>query len=118
MKKYIGVLEGWFETGTEGTVWVLQEDGKTGYDGMRVLRRGDHLKIFGENGEVLFDDLIIPDMTAGLTASPLNPEYKQPSALGFWIHWTQRGWLPDDWAKLFLREVFKQKPLRAELIRY
>lgn len=118
MKKYLGVLDGWFETGTEGIVWALLEDGKTGYAALQPLRRGDHLKVFDEDGTVLFDDLINPDPIVGLTVSPLNPEWKQPSVFGIWIHWTQRGWLPEDWARLFLRELFKQKPLRAELIKY
>ena len=118
MKKYAGVLDGWFETGTEGTVWVLSEDGKSGYGAMQVLKPGDHLKVYGEDGAVVFDGIIDPDTKAGMTASPLNPEYKQPCALGLWIHWTQRGWQPDDWARLFLRADFGQTPFRAELTKF
>lgn len=117
MKKFFGVLAGYFETGTEGQIWILQEPGKEGYDGMKFIELGDHLKIFGENGEVLFDGKIIPDFTIGWTKYPLDPKYGQPSALGFWIHWTQKGFTADDWARFFLREELGLTPLHAELIK-
>ena len=53
--KIIGVLEPYFETGTEGTVWSIFEDGKEGYDGLHMIEEGDHLTIYGENNEVLFE---------------------------------------------------------------
>lgn len=112
-----GVLDWWAETGTEGVVWVLSEDGKTGYDSMVFPEAGDYLKVFDADGSILFAGVIVPDFEAGKTPLPFNPEYSKPSALGFWIHWTQRGWQPDDWAKLFLRDVFEQPQLRAELTR-
>ncbi|MDP3999046.1 MAG: hypothetical protein Q8P76_00425 [bacterium] len=115
MAKYIGVLAGYFETGTEGQIWVLLEDGKEGYDAMKLIELGDHLRIYGEDNKILFDGKIIPDFEIGRTPYPLNPKYGQPSALGFWIHWTQKGFTADDWARFFLREEFGLPPLRAEL---
>jgi len=115
--KYLGTLFGWWETGTEGAIWALDEDGKTGYEAMQVIDEGDQLKIYDENGKVLFDGIIEPDKQIGWTEYPLNPGHGQPLALGFWIHWTQKGWQPDDWAALFLREEFGKTPLRGELVK-
>ncbi len=120
MQIWRGVLYGWSETGTEGMVWVLLEDGYSGYDAMRFVEEDDRLKIYGENGEVLFDGKIVEDRKAGWEEYPKNSGHGQPCALGFWIHWTQKGWEPDKWAALFLHEYAEEgngKPLRAELYR-
>ena len=111
--KYRGVVDWFAETGTEGAIWVLEEDGKTGYEALVLIEEGDRLKIFAEDGSVLFVGVIKPDYKIGWTEYPKNPGYGQPSALGYWIHWTQTGWKPDDWAKLFIRD--NSNYLRAEL---
>lgn len=114
-RTFLGVLDWFAETGTEGMIWILSEDGKSGYDSIVVLEAGDYLKVFREDDSVLFAGIIVPDYEAGKTPSPFNPEYSKPCALGFWIHWTQRGWQPDDWARLFTKDIFEQSQLRAEL---
>lgn len=117
--KIRGVLEPFFETGCEGIIWSVVEDGKEGFAGLNIIEEGDRLKIYGENGEVIFDGIIECDRLSGWTEYPLNPGHGQPSALGYWIHWTQRGWRPDDWAKLFFYQYLpgneNKIPLRAEL---
>lgn len=117
--KFFGVLEGFFETGSEGIMWCLIEDGKQGYEGVHFIEEGDRLIVYGENNKVLFDGDIDCDYQIGWTEYPKNPGYGQPCALGYWIHWTQRGWQPDKWAKLFmyphLQENGGKATLRAEL---
>lgn len=114
-KKYVGVLEPWFETGTEGIIWSVQEDGKDGYDGLNVIKAGDHLTVYDEKGKTYFKGKIYPDHKAGWRRYPKNSKCGQPCALGCWVHWTQIGWEPDDWARLFMGRK-GESPLRAELI--
>jgi hypothetical protein len=30
---------------------------------------------------------------------PLNPKYGQPLSLGHWVHWTEKGFKPDEWGR-------------------
>ena len=117
--KIVGVLEPYFETGCEGIIWSVIEDGKRGYEGLHTIKEGDHLVIYGENSEILFEGDINCDYQIGWTEYPLNLGHGQPSALGCWIHWTQRDWQPDDWAKLFFHPYLEENngkaALRAEL---
>ncbi len=113
MKK-IGKIDMWFETGTEGVCWIFSEKGKRGWSAFNEIEKGDHLKIYNENGKVVFSGIIRPDSKIGWQEYPRNPGFGQPVALGYRIHWTQKGWKPDDWARLFIRRK-GEKLLRAEL---
>lgn len=113
MTTFKGTLYGYFETGTEGTIWTLLRDGIKGYEAIVDLKKGDHLKVYDTDDKVVFDGVIEEDYEIGYMEYPYNPGYGQPCALGLWIHWTQAGWQPDDWAKLFLHSP----SLRAELTR-
>ena len=101
-----GQLDIFLETGTEGAIWILDPDEKGPNDphsdyGHR-LEKGDRRKVFNEDGTVAFEGVIDPNRRIGWTEYPRNPGHGQPSALGLWIHWTQSGWKPDAWARLFL----------------
>jgi hypothetical protein len=101
---YEGSLEAWFETGTEGLVWVLDEDGFESYAAMRFVEEGDHLTVFRPDGEVAFEGVIRCDRETGRPGPEDNCGRSQQSALGFWVHWIQEGWDPGDWAEMFLKE--------------
>ncbi len=119
-QRYEGVLEGHWETGTEGVQWILLEDGYSGYEAFRWIEAGDRLTVYDEHRSVLFADTIKPDRKTGWRPYPLNPSFGQQCALGFWVHWIQEGWEPDAWALLFLRGQLKTEcgggaPFRAVL---
>lgn len=108
----------WFETGSEGVCWAFYKDGQKKWDeAIEFLEAGDHLKIFGEDNSVIFNGKIVPDCKTGWERHYKYARHGQPVALGCWIHWTQKGWKPDDWARLFIRNK-GEKNLRAELIKY
>jgi len=122
MKKFSGVLDGHFETGTEGVMWVLDtRDKSKGYCGLIFIDPGDRLTIYDADNSIVFNGKIRPDYKTGWREYPKNPGYGQQCALGLWIHWIQKGWDSDEWAKLFVKHWFKRwknaKQLRAELIK-
>lgn len=112
MKPIHGTTDIHCETGTEGAVWIIMKDGYDSYEAMEVLEKGDHLCI-SDGDDVLFDGVINPDYEIGWEEYPLNKGFGQQAALGYWVHWIQKGWQPDDWAKLFIRKI----PLKATLIK-
>jgi hypothetical protein len=118
-----GHINEYFETGCEGIMWYFFEDGKGWPDCIHEPSDGDHLKVFSESGEILFDGLIEHDYKTGWQSYniPELPNHGQQLALGCRVHWVQKGLDPDEWAKLFFYQYLigneGKKPLRAELIK-
>lgn len=100
MKDIKGLLRGYFETGTEGTLPAIQmyehisEDGKSwSYEGLHIVEPGDHLIVLKDGEEILdvvLDDYITswdadddtvladePDLVAKWERYPLNPIHGQ-----------------------------------------
>lgn len=96
-----GKLIGYFETGTEGVFWALQNDNLPGYEGLILLEAGDQIEIYSKDLQLVYKGFIKPDTVIGRTQRPSSNIY-QPTALGMWIHWTQEGFSPDKWASYFI----------------
>ena len=87
-----GRLEMYFETGTEGSYWALQEHDRDGYDGLHLLATGDWLEILDDDDTIAWQGYI------RLRHYALFSE----DARGRWIHADQRGIDRDTWAGWFL----------------
>ena len=107
-----GKLEPFFETGTEGTIWSVYEDGKEGHNGLHCLEYGDFLRIFDseETTKVVWEGRIDYDWKINFRPYPMNPEYGQQEVLGFWVHGIQKDVNPEVWGTWF----FKQYPAEME----
>lgn len=96
-----GLLDPFFETGSEGIIWVLIEPNK-GYEGLHSLKNGDYLKVFKKNTqEVLWEGLIQLEYERRLRPIPTNPQYKAQEVCGMWVHGFQASLEPIVWAKMF-----------------
>lgn len=97
-----GVLIPFFETGTEGILWALEEHPpKGGYEGLHILKDGDYLTVFGDSGEIIWEGTIKLEYKTGYRPYPLNPKYGQQAVFGCWIHGNQEGMDLEEWASMF-----------------
>jgi hypothetical protein len=107
-KIFEGILFGWFETGTEGILWALQEHKyiyQTGglndgphwdHKGLQVLRNGDRLKIYDENKILLHDIVVDLDNTR---------QYKSLQQKNtYWVHGMQKSFHKEFWWNIFASE--------------
>lgn len=118
MKEMKGVCFLFSETGTEGGWWAMQEDGfanddgSWSYEGLRDLEDGDDFTVYGDDGSVLFHDIIRRDTEAGAIPRQVIPNeqlanggmLKQQVVCGMWVHWIQKGMNPEAWGELFVGE--------------
>jgi len=133
-RQHQGKTAGFFETGTEGIMWVIEVKlGKqktpnqkkdvwgiddSGRKGFVDIENGDRLILFDNDDEIFFDGIVERDEKAGWTEYPQNPGHGQPCAFGsFWIRWTQKGYAADDWANFFIKRNGKNKHLNARIIK-
>lgn len=98
-----GELIDFAETGTEGAIWMIHDRDRWGYEALTPISEGDQLTITDQLGKRLWRGTIRCDRTTGMVRYSFNPEFRQQAAMGYWIHWIQAGFKPDDWAKFFIR---------------
>jgi hypothetical protein len=110
-----GELIDFFETGTEGVIWMVEDDERYGHGALQNICEGDHLTILNKVGGVIWRGVIHCDKKIGWRRYPSNPKYGQQCALGHWVHWIQKEFQPDDWARFFIRPDHDR--LRAILVR-
>ena len=98
-----GELIDFFETGTEGVIWTIDDERRHGREALETICEGDNLTIEDQLGVVLWKGVIRCDKKIGWQRYRMNPEYGQQTALGHWVHWIQEGFKADDWVRYFIR---------------
>lgn len=126
-----GVLDWFVETGTAGVRWVVTTDhgaARRSHRNLYILRDGDHLTVYREDGSVRWSGVIDFEYESNWVEYPLRLRSGagQQTIAGWWVHGVQRRWLPEDWADLFwghdiamrgVRTAVRPTPLRATLVR-
>lgn len=101
MNKFEGKLEPFWETGTEGVLWALEDNVNKGYDSLHILKNGDQLTVWDDDGFALWHGVIDLEYETRKRPFPMNPQYSQQEIFGHWIHGLQRDADPETWAKMF-----------------
>jgi hypothetical protein len=96
---YRGKLYAFAETGTEGTVWMLMQPGD--YYPSISLRQGDHLTVFDDDNNVIWEGEVKCDFKKNYQPYPSNPTMGQPVVFGFWVHWLHPDVDAEVWASWF-----------------
>lgn len=93
-EKHEGLLFGWFETGTEGIVWSMQEFKHIGenwsYEGLFPLKNLDILFVLDQDQKKVWSGVIMFDDTR--------------TAHGYHIWGIPKGWDSKEWMKLMFNE--------------
>lgn len=58
MSKIVGLLEAFTEPHTEGFVWSIIDNSKTGYDALVILKDGDYLFVEDGNGGIEWEGYV------------------------------------------------------------
>ncbi len=98
----------WFtETGMERVEWIFNRGETHDYDEINFLDPGDYLEILNPDGTIAF-------------AGEIEQEPFYGFAGGLYVFWIQRGFKPEVWAELFLRQpdararLAKKKPAKGD----
>ncbi len=107
-KAFIGNLYGFFETGTEGVVWMLKRigDGFKPYEEFVGIDCNDFLTVFDKQGKSIWSGVVDPDFKKNYTFYPGKNDLGQPQVLGRWVHWLQKDVEPETWASWFFEQYW------------
>jgi hypothetical protein len=103
-----GKLAAYFETGCEGIYWSFYEDGKTGYDALVVLKKGDVLQVFNDAARTqeIFHAAVDLEFESHKEKSAYSDSREQQAVSGYWVHGLQKDIDRETWSKMF----FDEKP--------
>jgi hypothetical protein len=106
-----GCLDAFFETGTEGVIWSICDDTKSGYESLVMINEGDYIKVYTPEGAIYWEGLVVYDTWSNWRNYPLNSSSGQQTSCGMWVHWLQINTNSEDWGNMFFNG------LRAEVIK-
>jgi hypothetical protein len=114
-----GMLEPFFETGTEGIIWSVIDEDDNGYESLHCLGRGDYLAIFdkADPANLVWYGNIDFEYERNKRPLPHNPGYSQQAVLGYWVHGLQKDVEPEQWGTWF-SEYYPCELIKADLGRF
>lgn len=104
METFKGKLVAFWETGTDGVIWCMQEDNKGGYDGLKVLNLGDYVTIFNASRtDTVWQGYISLEYDSNICANDTLRGRCQV-VNGWTVNGIQEGVSPNDWLYWFQNE--------------
>ena len=122
-----GNLFSLFEQGMDGVIWMVKRDkplieSNNMYSDLVPVDEGDHLTVYSESGEIVFDSLIAKDITSNKYSLRFNNLCTQQVANGFYCLWLQQGFDPSLWGEMFENNLkatlIKNKYSKEEVLSY
>ena len=98
--RVVGLLDPFFETGTEGIIWSVIDDDARGYDALAPLIDGDYLFIEDLERAIVWEGEIKFEYTSNYVKRGASGG--QQAVFGYWVHGIQEGVEPETWATWFM----------------
>ena len=107
-----GILEAYWEQGSEGLLWAVYdpahdtEEGKRQLSGLQLLENGDYLRVFNDKAgsAVLWEGTVNLDYQRNQIAHPFFKEVKSQRIEGDRVNGIPANVEPSTWLHMFLKE--------------
>lgn len=98
--RVVGLLDPFFETGTEGIIWSVVDNDLDGIGALVPLLDGDYLFVEDLEGSIIWEGEVQFEYTTNYRQRGYNG-CGQQAVLGYWVHGLQEGVEPETWATWF-----------------
>lgn len=104
--KIKGILDPFWETGTEGVIWMFNDPTLPGYYQMYTIKNR-HLEVLDDNNQTLWAGKVKLEYKRNFHPYPSrageDKVYGQQSIRGYWVHGFQKDLDPELWADMFFK---------------
>jgi hypothetical protein len=95
----VGTLDAFFETGTEGVIWAVNNNNEDGWAALNILEDGDYLFVEDGYGGIEWEGVV--DLDYDIRKAARQSGAMQQEVCGYWVHGLQRGVNPETWGAWF-----------------
>lgn len=107
-----GILDAFWEQGTEGIIWTVYDpahntaDGKRQYSGLSLIENGDKLRVFNDAAkqQVLWEGEVDLDYKCDVVMHHIFPQVVSQRIDGSNVHGIPHNMNPSEWYRLFREE--------------
>lgn len=98
-----GQLDCFSETGTEGIYWSLLENGKSGYDGLHILKNNQKIIIYNNDDSILWEGVIKLEYSSSIQSNGFG--FRKQAINNLWVNGIQENIYPDIWLSMFVNKL-------------